>query len=72
MNCQHCKSELRSDGVQYDPLSESAWTLGTCTNEECPAFRSTFMMDKRKMTSSEMDRYVEFLRKLSRGVYNEV
>lgn len=70
MKCQHCKSELRDDGIQYDPLSASAWTLGTCTNEECPAFCSTFMMDRRKMTDSEITRYAEFLNKLVNGDYN--
>ncbi|MBN1430477.1 MAG: hypothetical protein JXB07_19055 [Anaerolineae bacterium] len=61
MKCEHCGCSLRDDGTQFDALAKKAWTLGTCTNQACRAFLSTFFMAPRPMTEEEMGRYKTFL-----------
>jgi hypothetical protein len=63
--CHHCRGELRNDGVQRDPLTRTAWLLGTCTNSVCPSYLSTFLCEPRPMTKEEMSKYTQFLSRMS-------
>ncbi len=61
MNCPHCNRELKNDGTQLMPTTGTAHTLGTCTNEQCPGYQSTFCCESRPMTEAELAKFEQFL-----------